>query len=488
MEHLNCFAVKAMVGAMQDEFKNSILKDCFSNSPDEIAFVFENGGYISINFYNAEIWFSFGKDGVSKSRLFKPQFTDIHGLKINKLIAQNFERSFIMEFEAGFSLAFVCRGRKSNIILFERNEFSDMFRKIHENDRSLKLSDICDRPTELLPLKNIAREEYPFLPEEYFAMSGESHEARINKLNSIAGFGFEPGKRGLTPLYSGNSVLEDISRYTQSCLREIRFNDTRRQLQTGLKKSISDKESFILKNKEALEILEHKRSDEELGNIILSGLHLIPEGVGSVQLPDIYHGNLIDIKLDPELGAVANAERYFKKARGRPYAIRFLKEKITAAELALKTAKEKLAGIEKAESLKALKPFIRHDVSEKTAEELPYRKFSLSGFDILVGKHAESNDKLLNYYSDKDDIWMHAKDVSGSHVILKTSGQKNPPSHILEAAAGLAAYYSKNRNQSLVTVTYTLRKYVRKIKGADKGKVSVSNEKTLLVKPGKSEQ
>ncbi len=488
MDHLNCFAIKAMVGAMQDEFKNSALTDCFSNSPDEIAFVFENGGYISTNFYNAEIWFSFGKGEVSKSRLYKPQFTDIHGLKISALIAHNFERSFIMSFGSGFSLAFVCRGRKSNIILFEGNDFADMFRKVHENDRLLKLSEICDRSLETLPEKNYTREEYPFLPEEYFALSDESHEARINKLNSIKGFGFEPGKRGLTPVYTGNSVLEDISRYTNACLREIRFNDTRRQLLAGLKKSISEKETFIHKNREALEILEQKRSDEELGNIILSALHLIPDGASSVQVPDIYLGNVIEIKLDPQLGAVANAEKYFKKARGRPYAIRLLKEKIDAAELALKAAREKLAGIETAETFKALKPYIRNEVSGKTAEELPYRKFNISGYDIFVGKHAESNEKLLNYYSDKDDIWMHAKDVSGSHVILKTAGQKNPPLPILEAAAGLAAYYSKNRNQNLATVTYTLRKYVRKIKGADKGKVSVSNEKSLLVKPGISAQ
>lgn len=82
---------------------------------------------------------------------------------------------------------------------------------------------------------------------------------------------------------------------------------------------------------------------------------------------------------------------------------------------------------------------------------------------------------------------MHAKDVGGSHVILKSSKYANVPENVMEYAASIAAYYSKSRNQNLATVTYTLRKFVRKIKGAEKGKVTVSNEKTLLVKPSKGD-
>jgi predicted ribosome quality control (RQC) complex YloA/Tae2 family protein len=75
------------------------------------------------------------------------------------------------------------------------------------------------------------------------------------------------------------------------------------------------------------------------------------------------------------------------------------------------------------------------------------------------------------------------KTFSGSHVLIKCAKNKKPPEPVLQRAAALAAYYSKNRNQNLATVTYTFRKYVRKIKGAEKGKVSVSQEETILVKP-----
>jgi predicted ribosome quality control (RQC) complex YloA/Tae2 family protein len=141
--------------------------------------------------------------------------------------------------------------------------------------------------------------------------------------------------------------------------------------------------------------------------------------------------------------------------------------------------------LQNAENLKQLKSYKKEQNATDSIQDLPYKLFTIDDYSILVGKHAESNEKLLNYYSDKNDIWLHAKDVSGSHVIIKVKKGKELPLKVIEKGASLAAYYSKNRKQSLVTVMYTLRKFVRKIKGADKGHVTVNNEKTLLVKPDK---
>lgn len=116
-------------------------------------------------------------------------------------------------------------------------------------------------------------------------------------------------------------------------------------------------------------------------------------------------------------------------------------------------------------------------------ERVPYKKFETSGFVILVGKGARENDELTLKYAKKDDLWLHAKDVSGSHVILKQQSNKPFPREVIEKAAQLAAYYSKRKTDSLTPVIVTPKKFVRKPKGLPPGLVHVDKEDTILVSP-----
>jgi predicted ribosome quality control (RQC) complex YloA/Tae2 family protein len=103
-------------------------------------------------------------------------------------------------------------------------------------------------------------------------------------------------------------------------------------------------------------------------------------------------------------------------------------------------------------------------------------------FEIRVGKNAKANDELLRI-SHKDDLWLHARDVPGSHVLVKTKKGKNTPQPVIQRAAELAAHYSRASGEKLVPVMLTERKYVRKIKGSAAGLVKVEREKTILVEP-----
>ncbi|WP_238531693.1 NFACT RNA binding domain-containing protein [Nitritalea halalkaliphila] len=100
-----------------------------------------------------------------------------------------------------------------------------------------------------------------------------------------------------------------------------------------------------------------------------------------------------------------------------------------------------------------------------------------------MGKSAKANDELLRRYAWKEDLWLHAKDVSGSHVLIKARSGLNFPKDVLEYAAGLAAYYSKYKQESLAPIAYTPAKYVRKVKGSAPGAVMVDREKVVLVAP-----
>ena len=103
---------------------------------------------------------------------------------------------------------------------------------------------------------------------------------------------------------------------------------------------------------------------------------------------------------------------------------------------------------------------------------------------MLVGRNNRENDTLTFRSAHPDDIWMHAQQTPGSHVVLKsTGGTGNPSRAVLETAAGIAAYFSKARHAGLVPVIYTLRKYVRKFRGARPGQVTCEREKTIFAEP-----
>jgi predicted ribosome quality control (RQC) complex YloA/Tae2 family protein len=113
----------------------------------------------------------------------------------------------------------------------------------------------------------------------------------------------------------------------------------------------------------------------------------------------------------------------------------------------------------------------------------PYYERRINDFVILIGKGAKQNDKMLQTSTWKEDLWLHVKDTSGSHVIIKHQAGNAFPRKIIEAAAQIAAYYSKRKTETLCPVIYTPRKFVRKRKGDPPGAVVVEKEKVILVEP-----
>lgn len=489
MHHLNGLIIESFCHALQTQCSGRIMSDCFSNSQDEFVIVFDDF-FIKCFFLKGEIYFFTGTDAPSKSRLFKPQFSDVAGLNCLAVVAHPFERSFHLELDQNYQILFKCHGRKSNILLMQDGLCTESFIRHLEKDNDLSLSgahrDIaCKYQADALTTPEDFARIYPYLPADLFPVLKNADETQFHQTiqyyRQLPALSYDPHTLELSAT-NDTSFLETLNGFSNYAIKTLSFKEQKNQLLNNCQKAISDKSQFILSNQKALEALKNKRPDGELGNIILAGLHLVKPSAKSVTLPDIYNNSEITISLDPDLNGVENAERYFKKEKGLPHSIRLLESKIQQAETILNELRNKLAIIENANDFKGLKNLIKQNKKEQEHEQLPFRKFEHEGFDIYVGKHADSNEKLLNYYSDKNDTWLHAKDVSGSHVIIR-NGKLKIPDSVLERAAALAAYYSRNRKQSLVTVTYTQRKFVRKIKGAEKGKVTVSNEKTLLVKP-----
>jgi predicted ribosome quality control (RQC) complex YloA/Tae2 family protein len=181
------------------------------------------------------------------------------------------------------------------------------------------------------------------------------------------------------------------------------------------------------------------------------------------------------------------AENYYRKAKNQKLEIQQLEENLQAKDLNLKNIKKRLEEIERINSIKILRQYVKeHNLIKEVQEEeetLPYKELLFEGYQILIGKNARSNDTLIQKFAKKDDLWLHAKDSSGSHVVVKQKGNQNFPKNVIEKAAELAAYHSKQKNDTFCPVIYTPRKFIRKIKGAAPGAVKVEKEKVIIVKP-----
>jgi len=103
---------------------------------------------------------------------------------------------------------------------------------------------------------------------------------------------------------------------------------------------------------------------------------------------------------------------------------------------------------------------------------------------VWAGKNSANNDLLTLRYAKPDDLWFHARGAGGSHVVLKVgTGKGEPGKKAREQAAGIAAYYSKMKNASMVPVAMTEKRYVRKPKGSQAGTVVIEREKVIFAAP-----
>ena len=231
------------------------------------------------------------------------------------------------------------------------------------------------------------------------------------------------------------------------------------------------------------------------GELIKANLYAIQKGAAVAELQNYYSEDLsvMRISLDPALSPADNAARYFKEYKKLMAAKNVLGKLIEECDAEIDyidSVQDALSRAETAAELDEIKlelaseGYIRIISAKKGKKPAVQEKkyLSESGFEILVGRTGTENDRLTTSVAEKNDIWLHAKDIHGSHVIIRTAGKEVDEKTLL-FAAGLAAANSKAKNSSSVPVDYTLARYVKKPSGARPGAVIYTNQKTLFVTP-----
>ncbi len=231
------------------------------------------------------------------------------------------------------------------------------------------------------------------------------------------------------------------------------------------------------------------------GDLIHAGMHLIPVGAASAELINYYDENCatITVPLDPALSAAANAQKYYKDYRRAQTAERMLTQRIAAGEQELIYLESVFDSLSRATSTRELEELRQELEAEgylrrqrgKQKPPPPMKPLTFrsdDGFTIYVGRNNLENDRLTLRTAKGSDIWMHTKNIPGSHVIVVTEGQ-TPPDRTLEQAAILAATHSKAADSVQVPVDYTAARYVKKPSGAKPGMVIYTDNRTAYVNP-----
>ena len=294
---------------------------------------------------------------------------------------------------------------------------------------------------------------------------------------------FETLSELLDGFYEGKAEKDRVSQQANDLIRKVK-ND-----QQKLKKKIK-KLNLSLKEADNAELYRIK------GELITANIHQINRGDAQIHLPNYYDNNeLLRIDMNIALTANQNAQKYFQKYQKLKSGVKKVLEQIEKAqydlyylesvEMQLDLATPKDLDIIREELVDQQYIKVKHKGKKKNKQgkkSLPEEFLSSDGTLILVGKNNLQNDQLTLKTARKTDIWLHAKDIPGSHVIIKHA---EPSDETIEEAAILAAYYSKYRLSSRVPVDYVQVKHVKKPNGAKPGYVIYENQKTVFVTPDK---
>lgn len=256
------------------------------------------------------------------------------------------------------------------------------------------------------------------------------------------------------------------------------------------------KKLYLKKQKLSEELLKAENSEELrlYGELLTANLHLAQPGASSVTVTNYYDGNKIVIPLDRRYSPSKNAQNYFKRYGKSKTAVREKTVQIEENDRDIEYLESVLSLIENADSLDSVEA-LRNELTEegymrrkkshqiqKKQKVRPIEYRSSEGFRILVGRSNTENDYLTLKMAGRNDLWLHTKDIPGSHVIVFLEGREADEATIYEAAK-IAAYHSKARNSEQVPVDYVPVKYVKKPGKSKPGMVIFTNNKTVYVKP-----
>ena len=312
-------------------------------------------------------------------------------------------------------------------------------------------------------------------PKEYFVFAPASYDT-----DSIKHF------------TSTSNMLENFYAEKNSLTRiHQRSGDLRQIINTNLERNYK---KYDLQTRQ-LEDTKNRDKFKLYGELLTAYAYEIISGSAECTVNNYYTGEDITIPLDKDLSPMENSRKYYEKYNKQKRTYEALVEQVASTKTeidqleSIKTSLEIATAYEDLVQIKeelVTYGFIKNKGPIKgrneKAKSKPFHYLSSDGIDIFVGKNNIQNEELTFKFANGNDYWFHAKDMPGSHVIVKV-GNSPLPDSTYEDAAKLAAYYSKGRDMEKVEVDYVEKKFVKKVPGAPLGFVIYNTNYSMNIAP-----
>ncbi|MDO7854173.1 NFACT RNA binding domain-containing protein [Hymenobacter convexus] len=510
--HTNYYFLRQLAPALTERLRGYRVAVCFTQEKDELVIGLSNG--------SQEFWLK-AQLGATFPALALPEtfqraransvdlFPALLGEQVESVAAWPQDRVLQVNFRSGARLVFKLYGPRPNAIfrtapdapaqLFQQKLLADAELKPQAKALPLATGKLPP-PLADLPLRYLRTQGYDLAPAETKTRLVNQVLAQLEKPAHYYIIQFEGRTRlSLLPLgdiletLPGHDPVAALRRFVPMALGRRALEMETRQLRQLLERRADEAGTAAVHARKRLHALAHEAGYRHTADLIMAHLHEIPARAEQIEVLDFYTNQPKVIKLKPNEKPQLTAENLYRKGKNQQIEERQLTERIARREAEALTALERLEemdtlpalaelrGLRAWRKLHGLDPAVP---GAKVPGELPFKVFEDRGFTILVGRSAENNDLLTQKYAHKEDLWLHAKDVAGSHVVIRHRAGQTIPEPVVEHAAMLAGWYSKRQHDTLCPVTVTPKKFVRKPRGARPGQVLVERERVILVKPG----
>ena len=291
-----------------------------------------------------------------------------------------------------------------------------------------------------------------------------------------------------------------LHRYYSNQLNGQAFQQLRHQLVQKVNSLLSKLRQKADTFEQRLQQSEQAELYRQQADLLMAHLHQWQPGMKAIALSDFETGQPVILALNPEKNAVQNAQALYKrhqKLKRASAAVEPLLQEVRSEQEYLEQIESILAQVDEYQTASDLQTLeeIREELIEqkyleaqqhnrRTADESkPHRYTTPSGFELWIGRNNRQNDRLTFRTAGDYDLWFHAQEIAGSHVLLRLEPGAVPDQADLQFAADLAAYHSRARQSDQVPVVYTEPKHVYKPKGAKPGMAIYKQERIIWGKP-----
>ena len=464
-----------------------------------------------------------------KKHLLNAMLTDIQQLRFDRILCFKFAKINEIGEKKNYSIYFEIMGKYSNFIFADENDkIIDLLKRfsLEENRlRALFPGLKYEQPIieeKISPL-NITEDEFNKFKNENSLLKnieglGKLTVQNITDFNSFTQLlnaqsqpkiflnkgrivlgsvlNILPKGKEYDDVLSFKSFREAINFYINSENLSSSFDTLKTQLLDNINKKVKKNMRILsLLEDEALEKQDFIKYKEQ-GDILAASIYTLKRGMTSLTTYDFYNNKEISIPLDPQITPQENLEKLYKKYNKLKRGMEANKRRFIEINEELNYLNSIKLFIDNSSNTDNLKLIQEELISQgyiklqqkkgnrkKQIKEIGYGVLEFEGFKILYGRNNIENDNLTFKVASKEDIWLHSKNIPGSHVIIKAN---EITEEMLLKGAEVAAYFSKSSTGDKISVDYTKKRYINKPKGSKPGFVTYENEKNILIeKPNK---